>query len=89
MWLLEADEIKDLKHHPKFKFQVRRENGTFDWKVLTYTADSSYYDNKKQEIVVEDVKGTGERGDDPVFKLKARIFKAVYGFDVHIVRKVK
>jgi nicotinamide phosphoribosyltransferase len=49
---------------------------------INYKADFAYY-NKEGRLIAEDVKGF----ITPTFKLKAKLFKHVYGFDITIVRK--
>lgn len=53
---------------------------------VSYRPDAVY--RRKDRMVVEDVKGTGEAGDDPVFRLKRRLFEAAYGVRVTIIRDV-
>ncbi len=53
---------------------------------VSYRPDAVYY--RGGELVVEDVKGRSEAGDDPVFKLKRRLFEAAYGVQVTILRNV-
>jgi len=65
-----AGEVSDLKLQPKFDLIV---NGT---KIGFYKADFQY--TKDGKIVVEDVKGMLT----PVYKLKKKMIKAIYGFDI-------
>jgi len=67
--LQKAGEIASLQTHPRFTvWQHGKEK-------IIYEADFSYYEDGQQ--VVEDVKG-GKGTQTAVFKLKARMFKAMY-----------
>lgn len=69
--LMKAKEIIDLKLQPAFPMEI---NGV---KVCTYKADFQYMERDAKgywQIVVEDVKGMRT----PVYKLKAKLFKALY-----------
>lgn len=71
--LLEAaHEITDLTCHPRWPLMV---NGI---RVANYLADFSYYDCQSEKPVVEDVKGY----KTPVYRLKRRMMKAIYGIEV-------
>jgi len=79
--LLEAGgEISDIKVHPPFPCRV---NGFL---VCTYYADFSYKDIKTQEIVTEDFKGYKKGQAFEMFKLKAKLVKAIYGVDIVLIR---
>lgn len=65
-----AGHITDLTLQPKFPVVI---NGK---KVCIYVADFQYVENGK--TVVEDVKGV----KTPVYQLKKKLIKAVYGFDI-------
>jgi hypothetical protein len=69
--LQEAGEITDLETQPVFPLVV---NGV---KVAQYRADFRFKD-RDGRIHVEDVKGVRT----PVYKLKARMVKAIYGIDI-------
>lgn len=74
-YLERAGEISDLKLQPRYPLEV---NGQ---KVCTYVADFSYLD-KTGLPVTEDVKGV----ETDVFKIKARLFRAVLRREIKIVR---
>ena len=77
-----AGEIKDLQVHPQFDMVV---NG---YKVCRYVADFSYFPTKARGVnqrVVEDVKGAQKCGAWEKFRIKAKLFRALYGFDVTVV----
>ena len=68
-WLEKAGEIKNLQRQVVFKFEVNNEL------ITTYKADFQYDDTSTALPVVEEFKGywTAEA------KIKARLFKALYG----------
>lgn len=63
-------EVTELKLQPKYDLIV---NGT---KVGFYKADFRY--KRNGELVVEDVKGM----KTPIYNLKKRMIKAIYGIDI-------
>lgn len=69
--LQKAGHISDLSLQPKFDLIV---NGT---KIGFYKADFKYMLNGDQ--VIEDVKGM----KTPVYNLKKKMIKAIYGFDIY------
>lgn len=75
--LQRAGRISELKCHPSFDLKV---NGAL---VCKYVADFSYVENSK--TVICDVKGMKSGGAWQVFRIKAKLFKAVYGIDVIVV----
>lgn len=66
-------KIRDLVVHPKFEITI---GGV---KVCTYTADSSYWEQRKG-FVIEDVKSGPTR--TTAYRLKKRLMKAVLGLTV-------
>lgn len=68
--LVKAGVISELKLQPRFDLII---NGC---KCGFYKADFEYIENGK--IVVEDVKGK----KTPVYNLKKKLIKAIYGFDI-------
>ena len=72
--LQKIGEIADLEVQPRFPLVV---NGTL---VCTYVADYRYRVIATGEIVVEDVKGGPTA--TPLFKLKAKLLKAIQGVSV-------
>lgn len=68
--LEKAEIISELKRQVRFDLSVN------DLKVCTYVADFTYIENGK--LVVFDAKGMIL----PEFRLKAKLFKAIYGFDI-------
>lgn len=65
-----AGEIKELKLQPRFPVVI---NGK---KICDYVADFQYIENGV--TVVEDVKGV----KTPVYQLKKKLVKALYGLDI-------
>lgn len=73
----EAGEILNLRCQPKYPL---RAGAT---KICVYVADFEYFDKRTDRFVVEDFKGC----ETAVFKLKAKLFRANYGFDILVTRK--
>ena len=67
-----AGEIKDLSYQNAFPLVV---NGAL---ICKYICDFSY--RKDGKFVVEDVKGV----KTSIFNLKAKLFKALYGYEISI-----
>lgn len=68
--LVKAGKISELQLQQTFPIVV---NGK---KVCKYIADFTYIENGK--LVVEDTKGMRT----PLFKLKAKLFEAIYGYKI-------
>lgn len=64
--------IRDLEYQPAFDLTV---NGV---KVGRYVADFAYVDADSGERVVVDIKGVRT----PVYKLKAKLVRALYGITI-------
>jgi hypothetical protein len=77
---LQKGEIADLELQPSFPLEV---NGL---RVCTYRADFRYLDLASGRRVVEDVKGVRT----PVYRIKKKLVKALYGIDVQevVIRRV-
>jgi hypothetical protein len=75
--LLTAGQIQDLRIHPRYRIEV---NGQ---KICDFVPDFDYF--QKGKLVVEDTKGMhfGDRWE--MFRLKCKLFKAVYGIDVVVI----
>ena len=67
-----AKKITDLELQPRFDLVVN------DQKIGFYKADFRYTDIKTGDSVVEDVKGM----KTPVYNLKRKLVKALYGIDI-------
>ncbi len=65
--LVSVKQITGLVLQPRFKLKIN------DILICTYVADFMYMDSQNREVV-EDVKGY----PTPIFKLKAKMFKALY-----------
>lgn len=71
-----AGTVRDLKLQPRFPLEVA------GVKVADYVGDFSYIeDDEVPEFVVEDVKGM----KTDVYRLKAKMFAAQYGFPIREV----
>ena len=71
-----AGEIRDLELQPRYPLVVNGVN------VGTYVADFRYVETATGETVTEDFKGVRT----PVFRLKSKLVRALYGVDVVEVR---
>lgn len=69
-----AGEIRELQRQPRYEIKV---NGH---KVCTYVGDFDYV-GKSGAPTTEDVKGVAT----PLFKLKAKLFRALYGRDIVLI----
>ena len=73
--LKKAGLIKELELQKVFELQPKYTNNKGEHiRAITYKADFFYYDNKKEQYIVEDTKGF--RTD--VYKLKKKLFEYVY-----------
>jgi len=91
--LLRAGEISDLQVHPSFDLKVN------NFLICRYIADFSYYkttpirtngkvdavSRDEDDFVVEDVKGMKKGGAWDIFRIKAKLMKAVLGIDVVVI----
>jgi len=68
--------IDRLELQPKYDIRINGE------KICSYSADFKYLDRVTMNYVVEDVKGVLT----PVYKLKKKLVKALYGIDIVEVR---
>lgn len=68
--LAQAGKIREVWPQPKFLLLKADELG----RAIHYVGDFSYWDNEKQDRVVEDVKGF----KTPVYKLKRRMMWALH-----------
>jgi len=74
-------EIKGLKLQPKYWFPIYGVELEYQSKRrVVYIADFSYWNMKKQALIVEDVKGV----QTPMFKLKWALMKACHDIEVKI-----
>lgn len=67
-----AGEIRDLRFHVSFPLLVA------DEMIGSYEADAVYFDTRLNRKVVEDSKGVRT----PLFRWKARHFKAQFGYAI-------
>lgn len=71
--LQRAGRINTLTVQPKFRMEIEGVH------VCDYIADFSYYEAGR--YVVEDVKSPATR-KHPVYRLKNKLFRALYGFPI-------
>ena len=70
--LLEEGRIAELEIHPRFELHL---NG---YRICRYHADFSFVAVSTGQRIVQDVKGYRTA----VYRLKKRLFRAIYGFDI-------
>ena len=73
--LVAAKVISFLVRQPRLPYIV---NGK---KLFTYVADFGYFDNQKEIVVFEDVKGV----ETAVFKLKKKCIEEMYKITIQII----
>lgn len=72
-------EVKELELQPKFPLYAPTRNGHGPVeKICDYVADFRYRQGPRGVLVIEDVKGMRT----PVYRLKAKWFRAQYGLDI-------
>lgn len=74
--------ISNLRHHPRYDLVVPNGEGEL-LIVAVYEADFSY--ERNEELMVEDVKPRSPDAQDPVFKLKRKMFEHQFGITIRIV----
>ena len=86
-----AGEISDLKVHPKYKLEIDGQ------KICEYWADFEYLAKDDDgllirqdysgfwRLVVEDVKGMKKGAAWKIFRIKAKLMKAVYDIEVQVI----
>ena len=72
--MVKGKQIRELIADPQPRYPLVV-NGV---KVGTYVADFYYFDIRKKVAVVEDVKGM----PTPVYRLKKKLVKALYGIEI-------
>jgi hypothetical protein len=70
-----AGQIADLEYQPRYPLTV---NGVL---VGTYVGDARYRETATGEVVTEDTKGIRT----PVYRLKAKLVRALYGITIREV----
>lgn len=70
--LVSSGRIHSLELQPKYPIKIE------DVKICSYVADFLYFDCAKNWWVTEDVKGV----KTPVYRLKKKLVKALYGIDI-------
>lgn len=76
--LLRAGEIRDLELQKKFPMFAWNGADSTSVKIAVYKADFSYFDARKGQYVVEDVKGC----KTALYRLKKKIVEANYGVEI-------
>lgn len=72
-YLLAAGQIKDLELQKPFVLQEGFRDKRGKWhREIKYIADFVYYDNEKEETVIEDVKSKAT-AENAVYKLKKKM----------------
>ena len=77
--LMRGGIITDLKVHPRYPLDVLGE------KVCDFVPDFEYIDVAAMEKVVEDVKGMRNNCPWSLFRVKAKLFKVIYGIEVKVI----
>lgn len=73
--LKRAGHLKELELQKVFELQPKYTNNKGEHiRAITYKCDFFYYDNKKEQYIVEDTKGF----KTDVYKLKKKLFEYVY-----------
>ncbi len=72
--LQRANEIKDLRRQVKFELQPTFKKNGKSIQSINYIADFTYYDLKKNKIIVEDTKGFKTE----TYKIKKKLFDYAY-----------
>ena len=70
--------IRDLEAHPQVRFRLDVDGHH----ICDYLADFVYFDNERNQRVVEDVKGF----QTEISKFKLKLMAAVHGVNVELVR---
>lgn len=81
---LDANEIHNLVHHPRYPIYVCQVDVRAHIKVFDYEADAEY-NRANEELVTADFKPKAAMGLDPVFNLKRKCFEAQYGRPVTVI----
>lgn len=74
-------KIKDLELQPVFLLIPAFEKNGKKYRKTEYIADFKYYDNEKQEWIIEDVKSEITK-KDKVYRLKKKLFEWQYDFEI-------
>jgi len=80
--LQRGGEISDLQIHPRYELKVKGQL------ICRYIADFSYIPKDAKgphQRVVEDVKGMKKGGAWDIFRIKAKLMKAIHGVDVQVI----
>lgn len=76
--LEKANLIKNIQLQVKYELQPKYKINNKTIRAINYIADFVYYDNEKNQLIVEDSKGY--RTD--VYKIKKKLFEYRYGIEI-------
>lgn len=82
--LLKEGKIKDLKLQTRFELQPSFKLNNKTIRAISYIADFVYWDISKNEMIIEDIKGSKNTITE-VFKLKKKLFEYKYGIEIKII----
>lgn len=82
--LLKAKKIRDLELQKKFELLPKYKINNKTIRAISYIADFVYWDISKNEMVIEDIKGSKNIITE-VFKLKKKLFEYKYGIEIKII----
>ena len=86
--LQKANKIKKLRLQPKYELQSNFKLNGKTYRAINYIADFEYFDNRSQQIIVEDVKSKFTAKND-VYRLKKKMFLKKYGDKCKFVEVIK
>ena len=75
-----AGEIKNLIRQPRYRLTAH------GCHICDYVSDAQYEDTATGDTITEDVKSPAT-ARDPVFRLKAKLFYAQFGYEITITGK--
>ena len=79
--------IKNLKLQPRFPLHSYCQADQSAVHVFDYVADFEYIFSQNGQRIIEDVKPKRIEAQDPVFKLKRKLFEAEYGLTLTIINR--
>jgi hypothetical protein len=83
--LKRSGHLKELELQKVFELQHKYTNNKGEHiRAITYKCDFFYYDNKKEQYIVEDVKGS-KKIITEAFKIKKKLFEYKYGIEIKII----
>lgn len=82
---LDAGELHNLLHHPRYPIHVCQVDVRAHIKVFDYVGDAEYELGDRRELITADFKPRAKAGLDPLFALKRKCFEAQYGRPVTVI----